>query len=193
MPIWWQHFYRGVANRKEPALARETGPHSGQPCVHYTPLICLTLGVRSMAQVEALQSAFIALIPTAQPERAEKVLRFAISQLVGAPNRPLSERGPTVTGRDLESWYALKDQIRGSGVTLAQVAREVGLTKSAIDHILTANAVRVPSKSTFYRLKDWLNGRKAKDEPVLLKVVAAPTVAKVVKTRLSSSRPKSTG
>lgn len=110
-----------------------------------------------MAQVEALQSAFIALIPTAEPERAEKVLRLAISQLVGAPNRPLSERGPTVTGRDLESWHALKDQIRGSRVTLDQVACEMGLAKSAIDHILKANAVRVPSKSTFYRLKDWLN------------------------------------
>lgn len=32
-----------------------------------------------MAQVEALQSAFIALIPTAEPERAEKVLRLANS------------------------------------------------------------------------------------------------------------------
>jgi len=52
--------------------------------------------------------------------------------LIGAPNRPLSELGPSVTGRDLKRWHAPKDQIRGSGFTLAQVARDVGLTKSAI-------------------------------------------------------------
>lgn len=34
-----------------------------------------------MAQVEALQSAFIAHLPTAEPERAEKVLRLANSCL----------------------------------------------------------------------------------------------------------------
>lgn len=134
------------------------------------------------AVTAALTEALLQLLPTVEPARAESALRKAIATLVAASNRPLVERGPMLQGGDVQSWLDLKVRIRNSGVALAEIARQLSMSKSAVDHVLSP-AGRVPSKATFDKLKAWLEARPPAAGPTTsIPVVTANAVSQAAAT-----------
>jgi hypothetical protein len=101
----------------------------------------------SATPIIALTEALTLLVPFAPPGRAEQVLRQAIARLVAEENRPLVSREP-IDDADLEHWAALKASIRDSGIAGAEIARQLGIGKSAIDHVLLPSG-RAPSTQLF--------------------------------------------
>ena len=122
------------------------------------------MAVEPGANLAALSAALNALLPLADPERAETVLRQAIVRLATAEDRrPLTVREP-INGADLAAWEALKVRLRGSGISNAAIGAAIGSSKSALDH-LTGPGGRAPSTTLFNKLKAWLEEHQAVVKP----------------------------
>jgi hypothetical protein len=113
--------------------------------------------------VTALRSALDCLLPSLPETRAVSILRVAIRSAVEPAepaNRPLISRSPVIdTAADLAAWQQLKQDLRASGVGLAEIARQNGIPRSSINQLLTPGAKRAPGRATFDLLRGWLAER----------------------------------
>jgi hypothetical protein len=90
-----------------------------------------------MADIEALTSAFVQLLPTVEADRAEKVLRSGIAALVARDDRRLISRSPPIAGADIAAWDRLKAEIRATGVKLVDLAREIEMPLPSLQKTLS--------------------------------------------------------
>jgi hypothetical protein len=105
--------------------------------------------------IDALTAAFMALLPLAAPERAERVLRHGIAALVASDDRPLVSRSPPIAEADVAAWDRIKAEVRGSGVKLVDLARAIDVPVASLQKTLSP-AGRPGGRILYDKLAAWL-------------------------------------